>query len=174
MAQPETEDRVLVGRVIGLWGVQGWLRIFSDTQPPDAIFSYRPWHVQGLSRCLEVLDWRRQGKRLVVRLPGFDDADQAADLIGRDILVDRACLPPVDPGRFYWSDLVGLKVANREGHELGVVHGLIETGANDVIDVRDEQGASVLVPFVIDQFILSVDLEARSIVVDWPLDWIES
>lgn len=173
MALPETAEQVVIGRVIGLWGVQGWVRIYSDTQPPDAIFSYQPWLIGPGQSPYKVLDWRRQGPRLMARLEGIDDPDRASALIDSEILVPRACLPEPDPGRFYWSDLIGARVVNLQEHVFGAVHGLIETGANDVMDIRDETGRSVLIPFVRDQVVKQVDLQSERIVVDWPLEWTE-
>ena len=173
MGSAGTADRVRLGRVIGLWGVQGWVKIYSDTRPPDAIFSYRPWYIGDDPNPRNILDWRRQGPRLMVHLEGLDDPDQAARLIEQDILVERDVLPPPESGSFYWSDLIGLDVRNLEGHSFGRVHRLIETGANDVLDVRDEQGESVLIPFVMERFVRRVDLASGRVEVDWPLEWLE-
>jgi 16S rRNA processing protein RimM len=160
-----------VGRVIGLWGVQGWLRIYSDTQPPDAVFSYSPWLIGPDRQPFEVDDWRRQGPRLMAHFSGLDDPDTAAALVDQVIEVERRALPTLDAGRFYWSDLIGLDVVNLQGYGYGAVSRLLETGANDVLDVRSEQGESVLIPFVLEEFIKDVDLTSRRIVVDWPVEW---
>ncbi len=171
MNASESAERVQIGRVIGLWGVQGWLRIYSDTQPPDAIFSYRPWLLGTEGRPFEVEDWRRQGPRLMARLSGIDDPDRAAELIEQPIQVTRACFPEPEKGSFYWADLVGLEVINLQGHRYGPVHRLIETGANDVLDIRNDRGESTLIPFVSEQVVQKVDFETRQITVDWPLEW---
>lgn len=171
MSDPESVERVQVGRVIRLWGVQGWVRIFSDTQPPDAIFSYRPWLIGPSGQSFEIVDWRRQGPRLMVQLSGVDDPDRAADLIDQIIEVDRSILPSPESGSYYWSDLIGLEVVNLQGHCYGRVGRLIETGANDVLEVQSEEGEAVLIPFVIDRFVREVDLDNRRIAVDWPIEW---
>jgi 16S rRNA processing protein RimM len=171
MKNPESAERVQVGRVIGLWGVQGWLRVYSDTQPPDAIFSYQPWLLGPDEQAFQVQDWRRQGPRLMARLSGLSDPDEAARLIDAPIRVPRSILPRPEEGRFYWADLVGLEVSNLQGHSYGTVQRLIETGANDVLDIRTESGQSILIPFVTRQIVKDVDLRERRIVVDWPLEW---
>jgi len=180
MAAAGSGERVLLGRVIGLWGLQGWVRIYSDTQPPDAIFSYQPWFIgaetsandqSGQLDPKHVLDWRRHGPKLMARLDGVTNPDQAAKLIDLDITADRERFPDPEPGSYYWSDLVGLVVVNLQNHCYGTVHRLMETGANDVLDVRDEQDTSTLIPFVKNQFVREVDFSAGRILVDWPLEW---
>jgi len=171
MKSAESAERVQIGRVIGLWGVQGWLRVYSDTQPADAIFSYQPWLLGSDARSFEVADWRRQGPRLMVCLRGVDDPDQAAKLIDHPISVSRACFSEPGDGSYYWADLIGLEVANLQGHRYGVVERLIETGANDVLDVRDEGGVSILIPFVSGAIVQGVDFAARTITIDWPVEW---
>jgi len=171
MKAPEPAERVQVGRVIGLWGVQGWLRIFSDTQPSDEIFSYQPWFLGPDSRPIRILNWRRQGPRLMVQVEGITDPDQAAKLIEQPIEVRRDCFPTPESDSYYWSDLQGLEVVNLQDHCYGTVYRLIETGANDVLDIRDDSGESTLIPFVSGQFVHEVDFSSRSIKVDWPLEW---
>jgi 16S rRNA processing protein RimM len=173
MNDPGPPETVVVGRFNGPWGVQGWVRVYSHTRPAAAIFDYGPWQVGNDGRQMVVEDWRKVGPRLVARLRGIDTPEQAAALAQDEIRVDRTCLPASEPGHYYWHDLVGLEVVNLEGHSYGRVAALIETGAHDVIDVRGDRHDSVLIPFVIDEFIRRVDLESGRIEVDWPLDWLE-
>lgn len=175
MSGSDAAETVLVGRINGVWGTQGWVKVFSHTQPVTAIFDYQPWLLAGEAQStLKVEQWRQQGPRLVARINGISDTDQAAGLIGADIFTLRSSLPKPDPGQYYWSDLIGLSVVNLEGHQYGRVRGMIETGANDVLDVVSEQAGSVLIPYVSDRFVRHVDLEAGVITVDWPLEWLET
>ena len=166
-------ESVVVGHFNGPWGVQGWVRVFSHTRPPTAIFDYRPWRVGESDEEMVVEDWRKAGARLVVRLRGIDTPEAAAALGRSDIRVSRSCLPESRAGHYYWQDLIGLEVVNLDDHSYGRVSALMETGANDVLDVRSERHGSVLIPFVVDEFIRRVDLDAGHIVVDWPLEWLE-
>ncbi len=171
MAAPGAADSVIVGRISGVWGVHGWVKVFSFTDPPAAIFEYQPWQLGPGERRIEVLEWRRQGKRLVAQLSGVNSPEQAAALLELDIRVDRSCLPTLAGRQYYWSDLIGLDVVNLEDHYYGKVTGLLATGANDVLDVANPDGAQVLIPFVLDRHVIEVDLTAARIRVDWPLAW---
>jgi 16S rRNA processing protein RimM len=103
---------------------------------------------------------------MVAQLPGVDDRDQAAALIGTDIHVAREQLPPPAKGEYYWVDLEGLEVVTTDNVELGRVSHLFATGANDVVVVRDGTRER-LIPFVQGSYVRSVDLSAGRMVVDW-------
>lgn len=167
-----SDESVVVGRFNGPWGVQGWVKVWSETRPPAAIFDYRPWLIGERGDPLEIDDCQQSGPRLVVKLHGIDTPEQAAAL-GRDtIRVARSSLPETAPGEYYWHDLIGLEVVNLQGHVYGRVDRMQETGAHDVLDIRGE-GGTVLIPFVTGEFVQEVDLATGRITVDWPLDWIE-
>ncbi len=161
--------RVLIGRIVGLYGVQGWLKIESWAEPRMRIFDYQPWLVSaapGVETQIAGVRGRPQGKGIVAQLPGVDDREQAAALIGSDIHVDRAQLPAPAEGEYYWVDLEGLEVVTTEGVLLGRVTHLFATGANDVVVIRDGERER-LVPYVMGSYVRSVDLSAGRMVVDW-------
>lgn len=167
-----SDESVVVGRFNGAWGVQGWVRIWSDTRPPASIFDYQPWLVGEHGEILEVEQWRQAGPRLVAKLRDIDTPEQA-DGLGRALIrVARSSLPEPGPGEYYWHDLLGLEVVNLEGHVYGRVSGMIETGANDVVAVEGD-GRTVLIPFVSGEFVRKVDLDGGRMTVDWPLEWAE-
>ncbi len=171
MNSPGLSESVVVGHFNGPWGVQGWVRVFSHTRPPTAIFDYRPWRVGDAEVVVE--DWRKAGPRLVARLRGIDTPEAAAALGRSEIWVPRSCLPESGPGHYYWHDLIGLEVVNLDDHVYGCVAALLETGAHDVLDVRGDSHGQVLIPFVVDEFVHRVDLDAGRILVDWPVEWLE-
>ena len=107
----------------------------------------------------------RHGKGVIARLADCENRDQAQALIGYEIGIRRDQLPATAPGEYYWRDLQGLKVISVKGELLGTVDHLIETGANDVLVVKGERER--LIPFVVDQVIVNVDLDERAIHVDW-------
>ncbi|HWU77920.1 MAG TPA: ribosome maturation factor RimM [Rhodanobacter sp.] len=161
--------RVLIGRIVGLYGVQGWLKIESWSEPRMRIFDYQPWLLgaaPGAVTQISGVTGRTQGKGMVARLPGVDDREQAAALIGTDIYVAREQLPPPAKDEYYWVDLEGLEVVTTDDVKLGRVSHLFATGANDVVVVRD--GARErLIPFVQGSYVRSVDLSAGRMLVDW-------
>ena len=158
---------IVLGRVTGLYGVRGWVKVFSETDPRENILEYAPWYVDGEPRA--VAEGRSHGRGLVARLAGCEDRDQAAELIGREIAIRRDQLPPPSPDEFYWADLEGLRVETIHGLALGEVSHLFATGANDVLVVRGERER--LLPFVWDQVVHAVDFEAEVIRVDWDPDF---
>ena len=165
----EPGRRVLIGRIVGLYGVQGWLKIESWAEPRMKIFDYQPWLLStesGTEMQIEGAKGRQQGKGMVAQLPGIDDREQAAALIGMDIHVAREQLPPPGKDEYYWVDLEGLEVVTTEDVPLGRVSHLFATGANDVVVVRD--GARErLIPFIQGSYVRSVDMSAKRMVVDW-------
>jgi 16S rRNA processing protein RimM len=162
---------VALGRIGGAFGVLGWVKIVSHTEPRENILAYSPWRLsRDAERCeAEVVEGRRQGKAVIAKLRGVDDRDAALALTGFEIAVAREQLPPCGPGEFYWTDLEGLTVVTREGEVLGTVDHLIGTGANDVLVVEGERQR--LIPFVIGRTVCEVDLAARRIEVDWDPDF---
>lgn len=168
--QDDPEQLVVVGEIVGVYGVKGWSRIRSYTQPLDNIFRYLPWNIGKIGAWSEIslAEGRQHGRGLVARIAGIEDRDAAAGLQGRLIAVRRSQLPD-RADEFYWADLEGLEVITREGVQLGVVDHLIETGANDVLVVKGERER--LVPFLRDQVVLEIDLKSGRMIVDWDPDF---
>jgi len=162
---------LVMGRIAAPYGVKGWVRVVTFTEAPENLLAYTPWYLQLEDRwkAVELLDGHVHGKGLVVQLAGCDDRDAAAALRGTEVGIYRSQLPAPDDDEYYWSDLVGLQVFTTDDRLLGVVDHLIETGANDVLVIRGERES--LVPFIRGQVILSVDLEAGVIRVDWDPDF---
>lgn len=178
-------DRMKVGELRAAYGLQGWLWLYSETDPISNVFDYQPWWVEtrtGL-RQMKVKRWRTQGKGLVVSLEGVLDRNAADLLMGATVWVDRNILPPAPANEYYWSDLVGLQVYAYEPNEsgdavepvlLGAIHEMFETGANDVIVVRPVAGSvdqtERLIPWHKD-IIRHIDMSTRRMDVNWGLDY---
>jgi 16S rRNA processing protein RimM len=160
---------VVLGRVAGVHGLHGWVKVLSDTEPRENILAYSPWYLGTPARPREVLGGRRQGKGLVARLAGCSDRDRAAGLVGMEIAVRRDQLPPATADEFYWTDLEGLRVETESGETLGLVHHLFSTGANDVLVVRGSRER--LVPFLWGMVVDDVDFEQGLIRVRWDPDF---
>ncbi|MGA7297143.1 MAG: ribosome maturation factor RimM [Rhodanobacteraceae bacterium] len=169
-----TERRVEVGRIVGLHGVRGGLRLESWTDPRTGIFSYQPWtlvRVDGAERQFDGARGHSHGKGLLTSLPGIEDREQAREWIGARVIVPRSALPKAGPGEYYWADLEGLQAVNMEGIDLGRVDRVLATGANDVLVAVDDTGRERLLPFVLDVYIKEVDLDAGRLLVDWDPDF---
>lgn len=165
----ETGDRrVLLGRIVGVYGVAGWVKLESYTEPRLRIFNYQPWLLKTGQAEQEMHDChgRAQGKGIVAALPGVIDRDQAATLVGAEVWVWRSALPMIKSNEVYWTDLEGLEVVTLRGVSLGRVSHIFATGANDVIVVRDADRER-LIPFVSGQFVHDVSLNTGRITVDW-------
>lgn len=163
---------VTLGRVSGAHGIQGWIKVHSDTSPRENIVEYSPWYLErnGVRSKVKVKAGRRQGKAMVAKLEGCNDRDAAEALTGADIRVLRSQLPETDsPGEYYWADLVGLTVVTVDGQELGTIDQLFETGSNDVIVVKGDRER--LVPYIWEQVVKDVDLDAGVMRVDWDPDF---
>ncbi|MDX1252517.1 MAG: ribosome maturation factor RimM [Gammaproteobacteria bacterium] len=162
----DSSDLVVIGRVSGVYGVRGWVKVYSYTEPREGILDYLPWQVRvgGQWQAMRVSDGRLHGKGVIAKLDGYDDPESAKTLRGADIAVHREQLPPPEEGRYYWSDLIGLEVVTLDGVALGKVDHLLETGANDVLVVQGERER--LIPFI-DQVVIDVDLVGKMMRVDW-------
>ena len=161
---------MILGRIAGLFGVRGWVKIVSHTEPREAVLQHREWLLgrDNTWRPCQLAEGKRHGKGVIARIEGVEDRDAAAAYVGCDIGIPREQLPAAGPGEFYWADLEGLRVVHKDGTELGTVAYLLETGANDVLVVEGERER--LVPFVMDEVILDVDLDNGVISVDWEWD----
>ncbi len=162
-----SDREVLVGQVVGVFGVKGWIRLRSYTEPASNLLRYLPWQLvqESGKREYRPVAGRPHGKGLVAKLEGIEDRDAAAVLVGAEVRVDRATLGDAGPGQYFWSDLEGMSVKTLAGRVLGHVDSLLETGANDVLLVIGDRRR--LIPFITDQVVQSVDLEERVILVAW-------
>jgi len=163
-------DPLVVGRIVGVHGLQGGLKLLSFTRPRNNLLRYRQWWVcpAGMWRRLRLLEGSVQGKSLVARLEAIDSREAAEPLVGLDISMPRADLPRAKPHEYYWSELIGMQVLNAEDVVLGQVRSLVEAGDHDVLVI--EGARDYLVPFVRDVYVLKVDRKARQIRVDWHPD----
>ncbi len=169
-----TENQITLGKVGAVYGIKGWLRIHSFTDEPDAILDYFPWSLKlgNNTRTVDITDWRKHNKGLIVKVGGIDDRDNAQALVGSEILINESTLPTLSQGDYYWRDLIGMAVITTKGYDLGVVSDMLETGANDVLVVKANlnDGFSKkerLIPYLLEQVVESVSIENKQICVDW-------
>lgn len=169
----KSDELVTVGRITSVYGVRGWVKVQSYTEPMDNILQFPDWWLQKPNgwEPLQIDAGKRHGKGLIVHIKGIDDRDLAAGFCQRDIAVRRELMPTLDEGEFYWHQLEGLRVISHFGgaeHDLGTVVRMMETGANDVMVVRGgKDGRERLIPYLPGEFITDIDLDAGVITVDW-------
>jgi len=159
-----------MGRVVAPYGVNGWIKIQPFTQESRGLLDYSLWQVgrEGAWQPRSVESAKVHGATVVAKLAGITDRDQAAVLQGMRVAISRDAFPDAATGEFYWADLVGLKVVNTAGVELGAVSRVFETGANDVLVVEGERER--LLPFI-ETVVRQVDIAGGSITVDWEADY---
>lgn len=185
-------DAVEVGRIVDAWGVKGWIKVQPFAADPQALFSSRRWFLKPpeggpvrptpgaapLPTLLRVVTAREHGDVVVAQVHDIDDRAAAEALRGQRVFVPRSSFPTAGDDEFYWVDLIGLTVVNRQGESLGTVVGLIDTGPHSVLRVTPDtlpsgvaaEEAERLIPFVAT-YVDAVDLQARRITVDWGLDY---
>lgn len=164
MSQP---GMVTLGKVSGVFGVKGWIKVLSYTDDRDGILAYKPWFlkISGDWKEVKVMVGQSQSKGVIALLEGVADRDQAQRLVGCDIAVPREQLRQLGEDEYYWTDLIGLEVITSAGVVLGSVDHLFETGSNDVMVVKGNKER--LLPWVMHDVIKAVSLEKKQILVDW-------
>ncbi len=174
-------EKVILGRITGVYGVKGWVKVFSHTEPMEAIVDYSPWLIRAENK--NNADWskvklkagKRHAKTVVVKLENCNDREAAMVYVGNEIAIELHQLEALkEANEYYWRDLIGLRVINQQQIVLGVVKSLLETGANDVLVVVSEvDGETVerLIPWTLDIAIISVDMKQQIIEVDWDAEF---
>ena len=173
------DDYILLGEISGVSGLKGWVKVFSHTSPRLQITEYKQWFLQKKGndqwQTVKLKGGKAQGKNIIASIEGVQYRDQAEALIGSTIAVSSDQLEKLSEGEYYWKDLIGLNVENTEGVKLGKIDWLFNTGSNDVITIKGKnaEGENVehLVPYIIDDYVISVSLEGSLMVVNWDPDF---
>ena len=189
-------DAVEVGRIADAWGIKGWFKVLPHSASPEALFSSKRWYLLPPEKqqarparaalatptpslpwteplLLKVKEAKEHSDSIVACSADVTDRNGAEALKGARVFVSRSSFPTPEDGEYYWVDLMGLPVTNREGESLGVVHDLLATGPQTVLVLHAEEGGKKverMIPFV-DAFVDKVDLQARCITVDWQPDY---
>lgn len=171
-------NKTVMGKITSVYGVKGWVKVYSYTQPKENISQYKNWVLEGGERSglVKILSCKAHGNGLIAQIAGCSDRDEAKAYTGSLITVSSEELPELPEGEYYWHQLQGLKVyvLSDDGSTrvlLGRISHLIETGSNDVIVVKkckDSLDAKErLIPYLPDQVVKSIDLELGEMLVDW-------
>lgn len=177
------DDLLVVGKITGCFGIKGWVKVHSYTDPPENLFSFGSWQVKrrGESQAIEFDSSRAHGKGQVAHIAGVDDRTLAESFKGLEIWAPEDALPALEEGEYYWRQLQGLQVwcldsstGSSERVLLGTVDHLIETGANDVLVVKACEGSvdqrERLVPYLPGHTVTGIDLDAAVMEIDWFVD----
>ncbi len=164
-----------MGRILGPYGIKGWLKARPYTASPDTLLDYDRWWLaarggQGAWKELAVVSARIHADTLLVEFEGLTDRESSASWRGALLGVPRAKLPKLRKGEIYWGDLIGFTVVNRLGEQVGTVAGVLDTAAHAVLRVAGEHGRERLIPLVA-AYLDSIDASARKVWVDWQLDF---
>ncbi len=168
------DTHIQLGAIQGVFGIKGWLKIFSFCRPKEQILNYSEWELRssGSVNKFTLQQGKLHGSGIVAKLHNVNDRNQAELLVRAEIWVAKSELPDLGGEEFYWFQLEGLAVLNIEGESLGQVKKMMETGANDVMVVKNDiDKEEILIPYVRDQVIKHVDLETKTITVDWQKDY---
>lgn len=166
-------DVTVLGKITSVYGIKGWVKIYSHTDPMENIMTYSPWQLKlnGQWKTVKLESSKKHGKGLIAKLEGVNDRDVARQYCGVDIAVDSSLLPSLDEGEYYWSQLEKLSVYTLTGELLGRVSHLLETGSNDVLVVRGNADSidrrERMIPYLPDQVIKEINLESGTMRVDW-------
>lgn len=165
------ENWVIIGRFGRPHGIKGFIKIHSFTDPADNILRYTDWHVffKNQWQPIKLSGLEVHNKTIVTRVDGYTERESVADLTNADIAVAKEQLAELEPGEYYWHQLIGMQVKNQKGESFGRVIEVMPTGANDVLVVQGEK--KHLIPYLLGQFIIDINLDQQLIVVDWELDF---
>lgn len=168
------DSRILIGQVSGCFGVKGWLKVFSYSDPRENITTYESWIIG--NKEYKSVQSKKNGKLIVAKLEGVDDKESAQAFIGLNIEIEKQQLSSLDDNQYYWRDLVGLEVSNTEGFVFGNIKSLLETGAHDVMIIKGKNkgDGERLIPYITNRpegnTVIKVDLEKNTVLVDWHED----
>ena len=168
----EDDKKIYLGKITGVHGIKGWLKIQSFSSPPENILTYPSWIInnQGEEDFYSIEQGRKQNNKIVVKLENIDNRNTAESLKNSKIQILRSDLPKLSNENYYWSDLVGLSVLNSEEKVIGKIESLIETGANDVMVIITLKDERILIPFVMHEIIKEVNVELNYIKIDWLIE----
>ena len=166
----ENNKKLLVGKINGFFGLQGWVKVFSYTNPRTNILNYSPWSIKvdGNFQSIDITSGREQSKTIVAHIKGVDNREDSQKFIGQDIYINKEQLPELTQGEYYWHELIGFDVINMDEERLGTVDYFVETGANDVLVVKGKK--EYWIPYI-EPFLVSIDSKNNKILVDWDKDF---
>lgn len=165
---PKNNNFVIIGSFGTVYGVKGWIKVISFTDPADNITQYEHWYLKLKDRWepIPIENIKYQHNHLIVKIVDYDNPEEARFFTNKLIGIKRKELPTLVSQEFYWHDLMGLEVKNIQGEALGVVVEILSTGSNDVFVVQDQEGKRHLIPYT-EEAVKSIELDRQLMIVDW-------
>lgn len=170
---------VIIGKIVGVYGVRGWVKIVSFTDKINDIFNYKPWFIWCKTRwkLLQIETWKLIGKKYIVKFIDFKSREFAMLFNQSDLVIDRSNLPSLYTEEYYWIDIIGCKVITVQGNNVGYVVSIIETGAHDVLVVKINSNNLIktkncLIPFILNKTIKHINVLDNTVIIDWDV-WYE-
>lgn len=172
-SEKSADENIIVGKFSGVYGVKGWVKVYSYTEPKEGIAQYNPWYLKkhGIWQEVKIESCKPHAKTVIAKIVGCDDRNEAMLYSGLEISIKPEQLVALGENEFYWRELVGLRVKNTEDYDFGLVTKLMETGSNDVLIVESDSGKETLIPWTMGHAIKQVDLEKGEVLVDWDKDF---
>lgn len=161
------EKFIVIGRFGAPFGVKGWMKIQSFTDPEDNMLQYQPWYAdfkEGFTE-VKIIDSRKHHKGTVAHIEGCDTKEDTARYGNISIAVARNVFPELTGDEYYWADLEGLTVYTVAGDELGKIDHVMPTGANDVLVIKGQK--DILIPYIKNEVVKNIDLDNKTMIVDW-------
>ncbi len=162
-------DFIEIGSISGFFGVKGWVKLYSYTRPRRGISAYLNCFLGDEKSPIRFTQIKQSGKYIIARIDGVDSRDEASHYVGQSLSIKRRDLPKLD-NEYYWHELIGLTVVNRQDQVLGKITEMMETGANDVMVITSDSGGEILIPYAVSHFVLSVELDKQRLRVDWEIN----
>jgi 16S rRNA processing protein RimM len=165
------EKYVSIGKFGKTHGLQGYIKVYSNTDPIEKIMDYQPWYIK-TGQAWQIIDIdniKQQGTAFVVLIKNINDPETACAYTNKPISIPRSQLPKPANNEYYWTDLEGLTVTNQDGEELGKIDHLMATGSNDVIVIQGKKRH--LIPFILNEVIVNIDLANKTMQVKWGSDF---
>lgn len=165
---------LLIGQINGIFGIKGWVKVFTYTDQKANICRYKPWHIyqkptQSYTP-IEIITCKPQGKTIVAQIKDITTCELANAWLGTKLYITQSQLPKATKDEYYWDELIGMQVINTAGLELGVVKGLLNSGANDILSVKNTQKIEHLIPYHKD-YVIKIDTNTKIIIVNWQQDY---
>lgn len=169
----DVDDFIELGNISGFFGVKGWVKLYSHTRPRDGIKQYRQFYSDDKKTPISFTEIKKSGKNVIGHIEGVNSREDAESYLGKLLFIKQSDLPKLN-NEYYWHELIGLTVINQQGQNLGKIDEMMETGANDVMVIKSEQGEELLIPYVMSHFVLAIDLEKGEMQVDWDSDEVDA